>query len=333
MENRDIQIDITKGIAISLVVVGHIVPGMTSQVIFLFHMPLFFIFSGYFHKIDRQEIKYLKKKSISLLIPYASYLFIFGLPLILILIKGLIKDPSEATRLFYFRDIATLIYGGQKLTATFGVFWFVSCLFFTQQLFNFIRVRITNEKQIFSIAIALYIISFLNQIYFNHLIFPLAINVVLCSFLFYSIGSIYGNYIFKDQGSPIMLVSAIISICSLVFLFSGLKLEFDMKYTYYGYFIVSSLTAISLSKMLVYFASLMKENKLLTSVFSFLSQASITIMFCHQFFHFRWIETCNKWPWLMSFVILLICCILHRLFLMSSFSRALLLGLNGEEKC
>jgi fucose 4-O-acetylase-like acetyltransferase len=323
MKDRDIQIDIIKGIAISLVVIGHIVPGITGQVIFLFHMPLFFMVSGYFQKIERQEIKFLKKRIISLLIPYVSYLFVFGVPSI---IKELIKNPSEAAILSSLRYITKLTYGGQVLTGTFGIFWFVSCLFFTQQLFNFIGVRINNERKLLSISIVFYLISFLNQIYFKNLIFPLGVNVVLCSFLFYSVGSIYGNYIFKHQGRLAILLSAIISIFSLLLLVSGFNLGFNMKYTYYGYFIISPLAAISMSKILAYFANFIKENKLLSLTFSFLSQASITIMFCHQFFHFGVVELCNKWPWLMSFVILLVCCILHKLFLMRSFSRALLLG-------
>lgn len=49
MKDRDIRIDISKGIGIILVVVGHctIIPcEIVYQIISSFHMPLFFIWGG-----------------------------------------------------------------------------------------------------------------------------------------------------------------------------------------------------------------------------------------------------------------------------------------------
>lgn len=82
MGDRDVQIDVARGIAISLVVFGHIVTGTVSQIIYLFHMPFFFAISGYFHRLDYQEGRYLKRKCVSLLGPYFSYLFILKAPAI-----------------------------------------------------------------------------------------------------------------------------------------------------------------------------------------------------------------------------------------------------------
>ena len=49
---RDSSIDIAKGVGIILVVFGHdtLCPSIIRNVIFSFHMPLFFILSGYFYK-------------------------------------------------------------------------------------------------------------------------------------------------------------------------------------------------------------------------------------------------------------------------------------------
>lgn len=46
------QIDIATGIVILLVVIGHLVPfnGYVFRLIFSFHMPYFFLKSGYFSK-------------------------------------------------------------------------------------------------------------------------------------------------------------------------------------------------------------------------------------------------------------------------------------------
>ena len=50
-KGRAVHIDIAKGIAICLMVYGH-VNSYGSSYIYLFHMPLFFILSGYLTKLD-----------------------------------------------------------------------------------------------------------------------------------------------------------------------------------------------------------------------------------------------------------------------------------------
>lgn len=50
--NRDNTFDIIKGIGILLVIIGHLAHGygVLIPIIYTFHMPLFFIVSGYFYK-------------------------------------------------------------------------------------------------------------------------------------------------------------------------------------------------------------------------------------------------------------------------------------------
>src|SRR6478672_13285356 len=170
--SRDTQIDIAKGLVIFAVVAGHITSGTTSQVIFLFHMPFFFIVSGYLHKVDLQENRYLKNKAQSLLLPYFIYLLLFSAPSIFSLSAELVTHPSVDTILPLLRHLGKLIYGGELLKGVLGIFWFVTCLFLTQQLFNFVKVRVKSTKTIMSIAASLYVVSFLNQISPKHLAFP-----------------------------------------------------------------------------------------------------------------------------------------------------------------
>ena len=83
MKKKRIEwIDVAKGIAIILVMIGHYV-SFGSQIrnfIFAFHMPLFFILSGYTFKFldDKKEIlKKTKKEIIRFLLP-AFFLTIIG---------------------------------------------------------------------------------------------------------------------------------------------------------------------------------------------------------------------------------------------------------------
>ena len=66
--------DILKGIGIILMIVGHLLMGQGTKVydfIYSFHMPLFFIVTGYFYKQDSLP-KLFKKNSDQLLFPYLT---------------------------------------------------------------------------------------------------------------------------------------------------------------------------------------------------------------------------------------------------------------------
>ena len=88
-------LDTLRGIAIILVIVGHVIGGLENigggsnnvvrEVIYTFHMPLMFIISGYvakeYNPKDRDKIEFLinfiKKSIISLYIPYLIFGYLF----------------------------------------------------------------------------------------------------------------------------------------------------------------------------------------------------------------------------------------------------------------
>ena len=80
MEKQIDFISICKGIGIILVVLGHLNIGeYWHQVIYSFHMPLFFFISGYLFKNIYLEIpkEFLLKKAKTLYIPFVKWALIF----------------------------------------------------------------------------------------------------------------------------------------------------------------------------------------------------------------------------------------------------------------
>lgn len=77
-QSRCKEVDIFKGLLIILVVVGHYDSDIVHDVIFLFHMPLFFIISGLLLKREHimEGTKYIRTKIQNLMIPYSVYLII-----------------------------------------------------------------------------------------------------------------------------------------------------------------------------------------------------------------------------------------------------------------
>lgn len=75
-QERNLWMDIAKGITIVLMVLGHTsIPDMGSRFIWSFHMPLFFIASGWMTNWGKHPSfgKYCKKKAKSILLPFAVY--------------------------------------------------------------------------------------------------------------------------------------------------------------------------------------------------------------------------------------------------------------------
>ncbi|WP_054660317.1 acyltransferase family protein [Secundilactobacillus kimchicus] len=83
MHERIEWIDVAKALGIIAVVVGHILPsGLTTQLIYWWHMPMFFIIGGFFLKpINRRQIGHFIKRRIQ---PQLATYFAVGLLLVLL---------------------------------------------------------------------------------------------------------------------------------------------------------------------------------------------------------------------------------------------------------
>ncbi len=82
--SRIAYIDICKGIGIVLMVLSHVgligrIGAGINWIIHSFHMPLFFFVSGFLYKstMNNSIIDFLKKKTISLLVPYFSFAILY----------------------------------------------------------------------------------------------------------------------------------------------------------------------------------------------------------------------------------------------------------------
>lgn len=127
--SRNEKIDILRGVLILLVVVGHSVEenSLIKNMIFLFHMPAFYMIAGMLIKVERFNCTYVLKKAKRLLLPYCFY------TMITMFLTGTIGVRSSLRYL----------YGGRKVT---GVFWFSTCLFLSLIIFQFILNNLNDKK-------------------------------------------------------------------------------------------------------------------------------------------------------------------------------------------
>lgn len=262
-------IDTLKGIGIILVVAGHTLSSDFRLFVYSFHMPLFFMISGYLFKED-DVINFAKRKIKSIAIPYFSYIVIFSL---LEIYKIDFSNPNLLLKIKYI--IYNSLYGGELLTGQFGVFWFVSVLFITQQLYNLL-LKTKNKNLVFMSILLMYALSYMypNINKASALDFMVTLNAIM----YFYIGNLMRCGLIKIHKYISIVVSLIYFYLSLNY---PSLFFIDMKYSNFGIPVVSSIGCVFVFSMFSYISNRISKIEFLNAI----GVASMTIMFTHQFIH------------------------------------------------
>ena len=152
--NRDQTLDIVKGIGIILMVMGHSgAPACLHDIIYTFHMPLFFIASGwFFSERNIEDCKsFAVRKFNGIYLPYWKWCVIFLLLHNIFYSVGILNDSygtsNGVSHWYSFKEMAVLAanftfrmtgYEGYLL----GAYWFVRSLLWGSLLLCFGSVLI-----------------------------------------------------------------------------------------------------------------------------------------------------------------------------------------------
>lgn len=126
--NRIIWVDYSKVILITLVVLAHS-PSLSPTVDALivgFHMPAFFIISGYLHKVPSTIIDGIKRNTQRLLVPALLFTFVCYAYWLL---KYLLRTPFSYEECFVKPLLGLFFYDRDVATPMCGVIWFLVVLF------------------------------------------------------------------------------------------------------------------------------------------------------------------------------------------------------------
>lgn len=127
-DNRTLSVDIAKGILIILVVVAHAQVDVVHDIIFMFHMPLFFVISGFLMKRETLvKVGYARGKIKHLMILYMTYL---------------VLDMLLARKTLSVHDWMYAIWGGRAVT---GVYWYITCFIFTMFLLSALLEKFSDR--------------------------------------------------------------------------------------------------------------------------------------------------------------------------------------------
>lgn len=134
--NRVESIDVLKGIGILFMVLGHMhFSKIFNHYIFAFHMPLFFLISGYLYKTPESLMKAAGRKAKSLFIPYFS--FGIGYWILWLVLHGMeTETPLVLLWALLFNGIDGLVYE--------SALWFLPTLCVVYILFSMIDRKIVS---------------------------------------------------------------------------------------------------------------------------------------------------------------------------------------------
>lgn len=281
--------DIAKGIAIILVVLGHIIPPTNSISIWLysFHIPLFFIIAGslinYKKETENNIKRIIKKKTRSLLIPYVSFSIIYILYSFFNLYILKIGDMSGLN----FEIYITLFLRG------IGTLWFLPALFIGEMLF--VCIMKINIKQYFKLIIivllfasAIFIGNYLGAYNEKNIVSKdvyIPILTIFRSFValfFITIGYyMYNLVLSKNIKRHVVLLIGIILLIVNIFV-SKYNAPVDLNFLIFGNVFMYIIFGIIGSLAILLICKVLKHNKILT----FLGVNSLIIFALHLEFPF-----------------------------------------------
>ena len=285
-------VDIARGIAIILVVIGHGISeygtGFTAleKVIYSFHMPLFFVISGLVFRVkDGVTLgAFAKKRAKGLMLPY---LLFAGLILLSHIAEKLVLKADVE----FFEQLKTPsgILNTLLLTtkSAFSNLWFLPCMLAAQLLLFAILKYVKNKaaQAVLCTVLSLAVIFLSPQ-----LALPLCLETAVASLLFLYLGTIIAEKKLLDKGKYILTAVSLawFAAAEFVFLhffknddFSYYNVQFDVPWLFVFTAISGSLLIIGISYLVKKCAvlELLGQHSLYIFGFHYLVQNIIRIAF------------------------------------------------------
>lgn len=264
VKQRIEYLDYVRGVAILLVVLGHMysVEDPIRVLIYSFHMPLFFIISGFFANKDSGLLELIKKKFKTLMIPY----FAFG---------GVIMIIMYVTN-GYDNELAVYI---QHFISGVGrdALWFLLCLFLIEIIFNIVmKLKYTTLQTV--VFLILFIIGLYGE-YINHnIIVMITLMRAFVGLGFYALGYYTYKYISKINMPYFILIALFLFNCFLAFENTWIDLwalRFGNRLIYITCSVLGSISMILIFKKL-------GDSNRFKYVFKFFGSNTLTIMATQQ---------------------------------------------------
>ncbi|WP_284641729.1 acyltransferase family protein [Paenibacillus silviterrae] len=243
-------VDQAKGWGIILVIIAHtqLDQGWVGKYINSFHMPLFFLLSGYLFSLDKYTGfgAFVRKKTQTLLIPYFG---LAALSYLYFLFRFQFGDPDYYKDLDITRQLLGVFYSaGTREWMDFNLpLWFLTCLFVVELLFYSLRRFVKKTPHL---AITLLLLSFIGYAdgLWNPVKLPWGMDVAVTAVVFYGLGYLLKNGITALVGMPVyarLIIAAVMIGVNVTFIQMRVNLNMKVHGDYLNFYVcaIAGMTA------------------------------------------------------------------------------------------
>lgn len=277
-ERKD-YIDMARGIAILLMVIGHTVDNtVLNTFIYSFHVPIFFVLSGMLWK-EREMKLNIKRWVQTLLVPYVVVAVILccfyrlynwisgnGLvgPGLLDIVLGL--------------SVPSLSWEGIQ---AFGPVWFLVCMFSGKVIFELVLKIISKENMVLlTVAIACLVLG--GTVISGIMILPWSIDAALVSLLFSYVGWLLRDERFPRLMSDVKLRSWLVIGCGILWIAEMLCGSMDLAWRSYPMWPLCIFGATGGSIIVIVICYLARDISGLNRFLAFWGKNSMTVLCIHS---------------------------------------------------
>lgn len=282
-KRRLMWIDIAKALAIIAIVMGHSENKTIAKYLFWFHVPTFFIISGYFFKpiTNKKEFyNFVKKKFCQLMIPYSTVLIIDTIYMYYTIINA-----GKFNITTFMKDLLKAFLGGNYHSSYYSAIWFLPCLFFTQILFMLIFMVFESSKYRIVIVLLSYCLAHIQSTYLlTHQMVkvPLNVDVTLIAIFYYAFGY-YAKTLLTKIPKALGIILTFFSVGLIIMNYYGiLNYELGLKRIAYYHFVLDAIIPISMSIALFYFSQQIGSVRWCADLLTALGTRSLVIMYLHK---------------------------------------------------
>lgn len=238
---RIVWVDIAKGLSILMMVISHEMPtnSFYYALIFSFHMPLFFILSGYTSREVRSLSKlWTKVKKLLKNIWLLAVIMIFLLSLESSIFFNRFNILMQTLKGIYWGSNSPL-----HQVTNVGVMWFLFVFVWSKVLFNFLQVFAKKNTVIGFILFILTIVSYIFFRYPTHWL-PQALDIVPFAALFMWSGEVFKRFDIQHKKRIIKITVFIIAFIVWIVCVAN-RMFIDMSVRNYPHFLLSIFEAVA----------------------------------------------------------------------------------------
>lgn len=241
VRERELSVDIAKGIGIILVLFGHTVAAwggeheILHRFVYSFHMPLFLGISGLYISSRSDLLSFIKSKLTRFIIPFLFWVMFY---LLLSLAMGVMKGPLRLTEhlsniLPMLEDLCIVPFmASWSSLSKAGIYvdlWFLPAVFSIVVLYRLFNNLVGSQDTLISLPIAIslsFVIVYLNNIYRFHDRLPWSIDVAITCLPFIFI-SHYRTYVSRLHwiASPVLIFTIYYLSKDMQVEVAGLKID------------------------------------------------------------------------------------------------------------